>query len=162
QILHLRSARMAPLYPPSPLDVPKDFTRLTGRYRRQVVWVLLGLVFSLALYLALLIGSAWACHWLLTAPWPQRADRGYGILRIAGIVCSGLMCLYLVKGLFKSSRQDQSLLVEIKEQDQPELFDFIRQICAETRAPFPGRVYLTPEVNAAVFYHSSFLNLVFP
>src|SRR5262249_53693075 len=43
-----------------------------------------------------------------------------------------------------------------------DLFAFIRRICADTGAPFPKHIYVTPEVNAAVFYHSSFLNLFFP
>lgn len=153
---------MAELYPPSPAGVPRNLARLSSRYRWQVVLVFASLLFSLVLYLALLAASAWLCHWLVTAPWPFRPSRGYAFVRIAGIVSSGLLCLYLLKGLFKTSVQDWSLLLEIKESDQPQLFDFIRRICAETGAPFPGRVYVTPEVNAAVFYHSSFLNLILP
>src|SRR5262249_4166260 len=116
----------------------------------------------LALYLALVAGSGWLCYLSLTASWPVRAERGYAIFRIAGIVCSGLLFLYLLRGLFKTSRQDQALLVEITEKDQPKLFAFIRRVCAETRSPFPKNVYASPDVNAAVFYHSSFFNLFFP
>src|SRR5262249_27733349 len=66
------------------------------------------------------------------------------------------------KGLFKHQRVDRSLYVEVKENDQPELFGFIRRLARDTGAPFPRRVYLSPEVNAAVFYDSSVLNLVLP
>src|SRR5262249_19861313 len=41
-------------------------------------------------------------------------------------------------------------------------FAFLRRLCRDTRAPFPKRVYLSPDVNAAVFYHESFLNLFLP
>src|SRR5207244_2163286 len=34
--------------------------------------------------------------------------------------------------------------------------------CGHTRAPLPHRVYLTPDVNAAVFYHESLLSLFLP
>ncbi len=110
----------------------------------------------------LVAGSAWLCYYLIKAPWATRGNDGYFFLRLVGIICSGMLALYLVKGLFKGSQQDQSLLVEITEADQPELFAFIRQICADTGAPFPHKVFLTPEVNAAVFYHSSFLSLFLP
>src|SRR5205823_2082349 len=59
-------------------------------------------------------------------------------------------------------RGDAALRVEVTEKEQPELFAFIRRVCRDTRAPFPHRVYLTHEVNAAVFFHESFLSLFFP
>lgn len=84
-----------------------------------------------------------------------------GWLIIVGIV-SAVLCLFLVKGFFKGQRVDPSLRVEITESEQPVLFAFIRRLCRETQAPFPHRVYLTPDVNAAVFYHESFLSLFLP
>lgn len=152
---------MNSLYPPGPVNVAKDFTQPTSRYLWEVTLVLVSLLLSLALYLVLVAGSVWLCYFLVTSPWPTRSD-GYVLLRIVGIICAGLLSLYLVKGLFKGSHQDRSLLLEITEADQPELFAFIRQICADTGAPFPHKVFLTPEVNAAVFYHSSFLSLFLP
>src|SRR5262249_40974785 len=46
--------------------------------------------------------------------------------------------------------------------DQPVLFAFIRQLCKDTGAPFPHRVFVVPDVNAAVSFHESLLNLIFP
>ena len=40
--------------------------------------------------------------------------------------------------------------VEVTEAEQPYLFAFIRQLCQDTGAPFPHRVFLSPDVNAAV------------
>ncbi|MFO0969154.1 MAG: M48 family metallopeptidase [Gemmataceae bacterium] len=151
------------IYPPGPADVPRDFTRPTPRYRLQVIAVLLSLFLSLLLYLALVAGSAWLCYHLVTAPWPARAERdSYPFFRFVAIVCSGLLFLYLLRGLFKGTKQDRTLLVEISAKDQPRLFDFIRQVCADTRAPFPKKIFVSPDVNAAVFYHSSFLSLFLP
>jgi Zn-dependent protease with chaperone function len=153
---------MNSLYPPGPANVSKEFTQPTARYRWEVALVLVSLLLSLVLYLILVAGSAWLCYFLVTAPWPMRADGWYVFWRIVFIISAGMLSLYLVKGLFKGSHQDQSLLLEITEADQPDLFAFIRQICAETGAPFPHKVYLTPDVNAAVFYQSSFLSLFLP
>jgi len=80
---------------------------------------------------------------------------------IAGII-SGVLCLFLVKGLFKFKRITQAPGVEVTAQEQPQLFAFIGRLCRETRAPMPHRVYLSPDVNAAVFYHESILRLFLP
>jgi Zn-dependent protease with chaperone function len=89
----------------------------------------------------------------------QGSSDGWKI--IVGIV-AGLLCLFLVKGFFKWRRADAEQRLEVTEKDQPVLFAFIRQLCRDTRAPLPHRIYLTAEVNAAVFYHESLLSLVLP
>src|SRR5262249_54383268 len=75
---------------------------------------------------------------------------------------SGLFFLFMVKGLFKRSGSDSGVRVEATKKDQPDLFAFIQQLCRDTRAPFPHRVFLVPDVNAAVTYQESMLNLVMP
>lgn len=39
---------------------------------------------------------------------------------------------------------------------------FLYRLADEARAPRPRRVYLSPDVNAAVFFDFSFVNLIFP
>jgi Zn-dependent protease with chaperone function len=81
---------------------------------------------------------------------------------VIGAIFSGLFCLFLVKGLFKSRRVDPGVRIEVTEAEHPQLYAFIRQLCRETGAPFPHRVFLTPDVNAAVSFDESILNLLFP
>src|SRR5690606_19974293 len=52
--------------------------------------------------------------------------------------------------------------VEITDQDQPELFAFIRQVAADTQAPFPKKIFISSDVNASVSYDSSFWSMFFP
>ena len=59
-------------------------------------------------------------------------------------------------------RFDEDDYLEITEREQPELYAFIRRLCSEVRAPFPHRIFISPEVNAAVFYDTTLLNLIFP
>jgi Zn-dependent protease with chaperone function len=89
----------------------------------------------------------------------RRGESSWNV--IMGIL-AGLLCLFLVKGFFKWRRADQGEQVEVTEKDQPVLFAFIRRLCQDTRAPEPHRVYLTPDVNAAVFYNQSLLSLFLP
>jgi Zn-dependent protease with chaperone function len=46
--------------------------------------------------------------------------------------------------------------------EQPKLFEFIDRLADEARAPRAHRVFLSPRVNAAVFYDLSLLNLIIP
>jgi Zn-dependent protease with chaperone function len=52
--------------------------------------------------------------------------------------------------------------VEITEHDQPNFFAFLRQLCRDTGAPMPRRVFLVMEVNAAVTYNHSPFALLLP
>ena len=94
-------------------------------------------------------------------PRPPKSDKPVFFLVLGGIT-AGLICLFMVKGLFKWRRREDGVRVEVTEAEQPVLFAFIRRLCQETGAPFPHRVYLVPDVNAAVSFHESFLNLIFP
>jgi Zn-dependent protease with chaperone function len=91
---------------------------------------------------------------------PARNDSvGWNL--IIGVL-SGLLCLFLVKGFFKWRRADPGQRLEVTEKEQPALFEFIYRVSRDTRAPLPHRVYLSPDVNAAVFYHESLLSLFLP
>ena len=58
--------------------------------------------------------------------------------------------------MFKSTQEDTSYLYEVTRKDQPELFSIIDELVHRIDTNFPKKVYLTPEVNAAVFYHTGF------
>ena len=134
---------MNSLYPPGPQNVPADFTAPSSQYRFQVFCVLLSLFFTLFLYLALVALCAWAFYELATLPWPRRVDLGHLFVRGLGLFCSGLLFLYLFKGLFKRQDFERDDIIEITEQDQPDLFAFVRQLCADTGAPMPSRIYVS-------------------
>jgi Zn-dependent protease with chaperone function len=157
------------LYPPGPEGLPADIARPTPGYRFQVVVVLASLFLFVALYLALIAASAYWAYWSFSQLGSAPSMRGRGgrssdpaLWYIVSGVAAVLLCLFLVKSLFKRSRFDQTFDVEIFERDQPLLFAFLRRLCQETNAPFPHRVFVNFQVNAAVFYHQSFLSLFLP
>lgn len=143
------------LYPPSPGELPRK-TRTTGTYRLRVVLVLLSLTTFLVLYLGLIAATGYALYALFTGSW---ASGGAAIFWGSGL---SLLFVFLVKNLFRRSRSTMGAHVEVTEQDQPRLFAFLRRLCAEARCQFPGAVYLTADVNAAVFYPRSVLSLLVP
>ncbi|MET0244440.1 MAG: M48 family metallopeptidase, partial [Flavitalea sp.] len=81
----------------------------------------------------------------------------------AGLVGVGVMVFFfLIKFIFAVSKFDNADHIEIREEEQPELFAFIRQLSIDTQTAFPKKIFLSPDVNAAVFYNSSFWSMFLP
>lgn len=80
-----------------------------------------------------------------------------------GLASFGLLIFYfLIKFLFKKHINDRSYLTEIKQKDEPELFVMINEIVKQTGTDFPKKVYLSYDVNASVFYDSTFWSMFLP
>lgn len=80
-----------------------------------------------------------------------------------GIISIGLLVLiFLIKFIFSSNKIDKNAMIELKENDAPELFKMLKELVAEINTHFPKKVYISPEVNASVFYSSSFWSMFFP
>jgi Zn-dependent protease with chaperone function len=154
-------ARASHLYPPSPPNVPRYLTAPSTHYRLQVILVLASLFLFGLLYVGLLAGSAWLVFWAIVYPIGDvNGPRVFLKMGLSGV--SVVLFLFLLKALFKRPEQDKVLQVEVVEEEHPEFFAFLRQLCGEIGAPFPHRVYVSPDVNAAVFYHRSVLRLFLP
>ena len=141
-------------YPPSPAGVPDDLTEHPASYRSQQRLLLAGLVVFLLFYLGLIV----LC--VAVGVYCGMTFRQVPPLKVAGLVLSGVFFLYLVKGFFKRQPVDKTLHVEVTEDEEPVLFAFIHKLCEELDAPEPNRVYVSPDVNAAVMPRSSLVNLV--
>ncbi|MBG7612381.1 M48 family metalloprotease [Polaribacter sp. BAL334] len=89
-----------------------------------------------------------------------------GIITLAlgiGLASLGILVLFfLLKFIFKSHKIDRSHLTEIKKNDEPKLFKLIEDLVNEVETNFPKKVYISSEVNASVFYDSSFWSMFFP
>jgi Zn-dependent protease with chaperone function len=148
------------LYPPSPAGVPANLTTPSMRYRWQVVVVLACLFLFLLLYLAMIWGAIYL--FLFSLLYPVGEEPVALAWKGLALVGSGLLLVFLLRGLFRWSQTDPNLLVEVREADQPVLFAFLRRLCADLKAPLPHHVFLSPEVNAAVFSNTSILSLFLP
>jgi Zn-dependent protease with chaperone function len=153
------------LYPPSIQGAPSDLTKPSSQYRRQVVIVLACLAIFILFYFGLIAGCIWAVYQELQfasgdhgTAGGRADDHGLAVAATLAVV----LLIFLVKAQFKWHRQKDDTRIEITEKEHPSLFQFIRGICEDTRAPFPKRVFVTPDVNASVFYNSSLLSLVLP
>ena len=73
-----------------------------------------------------------------------------------------LILIFLIKFIFKSHKADYSHLTEIYRKDEPELFKILDELTYQIGTDFPKKVFLSPDVNAAVFYDSSFWSMFIP
>jgi len=153
------------LYPSAPAHVPAEITRLDNAYRLQVSAMIGSLFLFLLLYLVIIALAGLLAYWLVDLPIPKLSGRAlfvFVILKFGGAFAALLLWLFLLKGLFKSRRVERSAYVALKEKDHPELFEFIRRVYQDTGSPRPRRVYVSPDVNAALVYDTSLVNLMIP
>ena len=148
----------ADLYPPQPASVPKNLAKPTGRYRFHAWLALGGLAVFGGFYAGLTAWFSWAAYHHITSS-PETNGEPTDIPRFVG---AAVIAIFLLKGLFfrKSSGRGQEF--EITAQTQPRLFAFLTQVAKEARAPRPHKVFLSPSVNAGVFYDLSLLNFLLP
>jgi Zn-dependent protease with chaperone function len=152
-------------YPPQPQIADYSFLNPSKSFAKNVKNVLLSILLFFITYLilvALAFGLLYACLWI-----------GIGILTLrlhwitlalgGGVICLGLMFLaFLLKFVFSVQKDSNTNRVEITAEEHPRLFEFINQLVTEVKSPSPKKVFIVPNVNAAVFYNSSFWSMFFP
>lgn len=79
----------------------------------------------------------------------------FGWLIILGFLYS------VVSSIFAKNKKDNKYQKQIKEKDAPELFSLIKEMAEKTGQAMPEKVFLTPELNASVFYNRSLIGIFF-
>jgi hypothetical protein len=150
---------MATIYPAGPANVPTNLTAPTASYKRHA-WLAVGaLMLFFLLYVVLAGWFSWKAWRLMLNSTTGNNDPIFTF--VIGLCCA-FLAFFMIKGLFFVSKGSESEDIEVKATDEPKLFDFLNQLADETGAPRPHRVFLSPRVNAAVFYDLSLVNLIFP
>ena len=153
------------LYPANPINVPPSITQPSTAFKKEVTSVLGSIVFFFIVYIvlfllsiALVIGCVYG-GFAIIINMPKLITIFAGL----GLIGVGVMVfVFLVKFLFSVSKYDRSDIIEVTEEEQPALFAFIRQLTSDTQTRFPKKIYLSADVNACVFYDSSFWSMFFP
>ena len=153
-------------YPPSPTRVDPQVLAPSAYFKKEVRRVVGAIVLFFMVYLLLILAAvalALACFY-------------FGIMIIVNflsvftiLIGLGMMAFgfsvvfFLIKFVFAvSQKDDNAFRIEISHTQQPELFSFIHRLSKETNTTFPKKIFLTNEVNARVFYNSSFWSMFFP
>lgn len=157
-------------YPPNPVEIPVTLTQPTRGYTTQVIKVIAGLLVFFLVYLALMLGALalagtfiWGgislIHIVKDAPAYSFFLFFFAIIIIGW---GGLLLFFLIKFMFSPYKDNAHYRVQIHEEEHPRLFAFIRQLTKDMQTSMPKKVYLSPDVNAAVFYNSNFLSMFWP
>lgn len=145
-------------YPESPRNVPEDLTTAKSSYKRQAWLAMAGLMAFILIYLGLT-----ACFAYIALNNFDRVAAGQSdLFHLLATGISFLLTIFLLKSLFTVRKSGNPGGIEVTADDEPVLYDFLHRLADEIGAPKPHRVFITPEVNAAVFYDLSLLNLIFP
>src|SRR5690606_10636643 len=139
--------------------------KISPEFKTQTTKAVLSIALFILTYLLMLIlaiGLTILCVYggiMLIAIRPMFITIALGI----GLASLGILVLFfLLKFIFKSHKVDRSHLTEIRKSDEPQLFKLINDIVQRVGTSFPKKVYLSTDVNASVFYNSSFWSMFFP
>jgi Zn-dependent protease with chaperone function len=139
--------------------------KISPEFKTQTTKAIFSIILFILTYLLMLIlaiGLTILCVYggiMLIAIRPMFIIIALGI----GLASLGVLVLFfLLKFVFKSNKVDRSHLIEIKKIDEPKLFKLIDDIVKEVGTIFPKKIYLSSDVNAAVFYDSSLWSMFFP
>lgn len=147
-----------PVYPQTPA-VPPGLTEPSQAYRRHAYLAVIGLLAFIGVYVGLTSYFGWLVYRLFAGAFRQ---GGNPVAVVFSAAVPTFFFLLLARGLFAVKRGGDRLAVEVTAAQQPQLFAFLHRIADEAHAPRPNRVFLSPRVNASVFYDVSFVNLLFP
>ncbi|EON78644.1 hypothetical protein ADIS_0818 [Lunatimonas lonarensis] len=143
----------------------KKEIQLSKEFKKQATKAIISIAFFVVTYLLILlvtIGLTALCITggvLLIALKPMLFTIALGI----GLASLGILILiFLLKFVFQNSKTDRSDLMEITQDKEPRLFAMIHEIVVEVGTGFPKKVYLSSDVNASVFYDSSFWSMFLP
>ena len=139
--------------------------KVSSEFKRQTIQAIISInlfILTYILMLAFAVGLTFLCVYagiMLIAIRPMFITIALGI----GLASLGVLVLiFLLKFILKSHKVDRSHLFEITKIDEPELFSIIGDIVKKVETAFPKKGYLSSDVNAAVFYDSSFWSMFLP
>jgi Zn-dependent protease with chaperone function len=140
------------------IQVSSNFKKMTSKAVFAIALFIVVYIFLLISAIVLTILCVAGGFALIVAK-PMVITIGLGI----GLASLGFFVLiFLFKFLFKQHKIDRSHLLEISQSQEPKLFKLIEEIVNEVKTDFPKKIYLSGDVNACVFYDSSFWSMIFP
>lgn len=123
--------------------------------RIGVFWMVYLLIFIFAIFLI------WAGIWLTIGILSEYISIRALIAIVGGwIIIAGFLWA-IIRSLFVFSHTEYPNRLEIHQSDAPKLFALIEEISHSADEKMPKHVYVSPEVNACVFYDKPLMSLFF-
>jgi Zn-dependent protease with chaperone function len=142
-----------------------NLPKISSAYQSKLVSAIVSVSIFFLIYLMLILVSLLMVFLL-----------GYGAIKLlsikfnyftifgaAGLLSIGVFVfIFLIRFIFRKNNYSTRHLIEVTRSHQPDLFDIIDEIVAETKVQAPKKVFLSPEVNASVSYNSIFWSMFLP
>lgn len=139
-------------------EVFMELLRIAGFVVYYIILILLGM--------GIFVGVFFVSKFLVLEAIPEVGSARVIILLLLVILAmwtvAAMFAVYLIKPLFSFTKNSKRTRVEVTREDCPELFDMVSELASQVGCKMPKHVYLTPEVNACVFYNTSFWSIFFP
>ncbi|MBS0029346.1 M48 family metallopeptidase [Chitinophaga sp. 22321] len=156
---------MTNLYPECPENADLALIQPTLLFRQQIMKAISCVVLFFIFYVVLLLTAvafAMVCisgGIMLFRAYPTWTS---GAIGLSLILLGGMVLFFLAKFLFNKRQAANPYRMQVFADHHPRLFDFITQLVKDTRIRFPKKVFVVPDMNATIFYNSSFLSLFWP
>lgn len=140
------------------VPISAEFKKMTKKALASIFLFILTYIFMVTVAIALTFVLSYVGYLLIDA-YPSWITVVLGLILLGvGIV----VLIFVFKFIFKRIPRAEQLLIEIQATEEPALFALITEVAKEVGTSLPKRVYLSPEVNAGVFYDSLFFSMFFP
>lgn len=136
---------------------------MISKFKIQIIKTTLSIIIFIIVYLMMLLLALGITILCIMGGVFLVMDRPVFLILGIGIASLGiLIMIFLLKFMFVSHKVDRTNLIEITLAEESYLFDIISEIAKEIKTNLPKKVYLSTDTNAAVFYDSNFLSMIFP
>lgn len=140
------------------VEISENFKKQAYKSIFSIVLFVIVYVLLLFVSIALFIASFYCAKFIISSK-----PSIFTLMLAIGLVAVGFFIVFfMVKFIFKKNETDFSGYTEIDVNEEPELKKMIEELVNEIGTDFPKRVYLSHEVNASVFYNSSFWSMFLP
>ena len=152
-------------YPVTPSPENQPSLQPSRAFRRSVYPVIFSIFLFCLLYVAVILLSI---SLLVGGVYAEIAIASSKVNVITIILGGGIMVLevlflvFFIRFLFATNRNNNRQRLEVTPEDQPRLYEFIRQLAEDIHAPLPHRVFLVPNVTVGISYGSGFWNIFWP
>jgi Zn-dependent protease with chaperone function len=146
---------------PFPTEIPGRLTAVGGNYYFKAILAVLAIILFFTLFISLVYATAYLLFLAITYPMID-INKITILLKLGAIAGAGMLFAFTLKFVIKIRNHQPENRIEIDPIDEPELWNYVLDICKHTGAPKPKYIYLDPDVNAYVKYTNSWLSLIMP
>ena len=144
----------------------KTLPPISSEYKKQVTKAILYIILFFLVYLVLITLALMlvAAIGYLVFEIIVNFRFNYLVILLSGglIGMAVFILIFLVKFIFNFQKNDTSAFIEIKRNQEPELFKLIDEVVQEVGTDQPKKLFLSNDVNAFVNYNSPFWSMFFP